>query len=182
MTSLEIMQKPAWLHQHSHYQWNFSFFHTDLSTRIAPFHQLLTCLRFFLLLPLVVVYQIQPSNVVELQQHSPLSNNTSVTTYIHRMIISPPCLFKHMKNDECVAMLFQCLLDHPQQKLYFCLISFLLSSDIRSEGSIAIVKILDFEDSLKSSQNEVEKLTWFELFLFFNVVSLYTNTLSSALF
>ena len=78
---------------------------------------------FLLLLPLLeVVYQIQPSNVVELQQHSPLSNNTSVTPYVHRMIILPPCLFKHMKTDERVAMLLQCLLDHIQQKLYFCLI------------------------------------------------------------
>ena len=34
------------------------------------------------------VYQIQPSNAVELQEHSPLSNNTSITTYVHRMIIS----------------------------------------------------------------------------------------------
>ena len=50
-------------------------------------------------------------NVVELQQHSPLSNNTSVTTYVHRMIISLPYLFKHMNNDESVPMLFQCLLD-----------------------------------------------------------------------
>ena len=32
--------------------------------------------------------------------NSPLSNKTSVTTYVHRMIISPPCLFRHMKNDE----------------------------------------------------------------------------------
>ena len=31
------------------------------------------------------------SNVIELQQHSPFSNNTSLTTYVHRMIISPPC-------------------------------------------------------------------------------------------
>ena len=52
-----------------------------------------------------MVYQIQLSNVVELQQHSPLSNNTSVVTYVHQMIISPLCLFKHMKNDELVAML-----------------------------------------------------------------------------
>ena len=72
-----------------------------------------TCLGFLLLLPsLVVVYQIQPSNVVKLQQQFPLSNNTSVTTYVHRMIISPQCLFKHVKNGERVAMLFQCLLDH----------------------------------------------------------------------
>ena len=63
-----------------------------------------------------VVYQIQPSNVVELQKHSPLSNNTSVTIYVHRMIIPPPCLFKHTKNDDHVAMVFQCLLDHTQQK------------------------------------------------------------------
>ena len=83
-------------------------------------------LGFLLLLPLlVVVYQIQPTNVFELQQHSPLSNNTLLTTYIHRVIISPPCLFKHMKNGERVAMLFQCLLDHTQQKLYYCHISLL---------------------------------------------------------
>ena len=35
------------------------------------------------------------------------------------MINSPPFMFKHMKNDERVAMLFQCLRDHTQQKLYF---------------------------------------------------------------
>ena len=40
------------------------------------------------------------------------SSNTSVTTYVHRMIIYPPCLFKHMKNLERVAMLFQYLLHH----------------------------------------------------------------------
>ena len=51
-------------------------------------------------------------NVVELQQHSPLFNNTSVTSYVLRMIISVTSLFKYMKNDEHVAMLFQCLLDH----------------------------------------------------------------------
>ena len=55
-------------------------------------------------LSVVVVCQIQPSNVVELQKHSPLSNNTLVTTYVHRMIISPPYLFKQM-NDGRVAML-----------------------------------------------------------------------------
>ena len=64
MTSLWIVQKPTLLHQHPRCQWNFSFFHTDLSTHLAPFHWLQTCLRFLLLLPfLVVVYQIQPSNI-----------------------------------------------------------------------------------------------------------------------
>ena len=115
MTSLGIVQKPSWLHQHCRYQCNFSLLRSDLSTHLAPFHRLQPRLGFLLLLPLlVVVYQIQPFNVVELQ-HSPLSNSTSVTSYIHRMIISPPCLFKHMKNDGCVAMFFQCLLDHTQQ-------------------------------------------------------------------
>ena len=47
-----------------------------------------------------MVYQIQLSNVVELQQYSPLTNTTSAITYVHRMIISPPFLFKHMKNDD----------------------------------------------------------------------------------
>ena len=126
MTSLGIVQKPVCLHQHSRYQWNFYFFCSNLSTHLAPFHRLQTCLGFLLLLPLLmVVYQIQPPNVIELQQHSPLSNNTSVTTFVHRMIISPPCLLKHMKNDERFTMLFQCLLDHTQHKLYFCLISLL---------------------------------------------------------
>ena len=73
------------------YQWNFSFFLNDLSTHLAPYRQLQPCLGFLLLLPLLVVYQIQ--------QHSTLSNNTSATTYVHRMIISPPCLFKHTKKD-----------------------------------------------------------------------------------
>ena len=91
-----------------------------------------TCLGFLLLLPLLVVYQIQHSNVVELHEHYTLSNNTSVTTYIHPMIISQPCLFKHMKNDECVAMVFQCLLDHTQLKLYFCLISLLRNNVSKS--------------------------------------------------
>ena len=40
-----------WLHQHSRYQWNFSFFRTDLSTHLAPFHRLQTCLGFLLFLP-----------------------------------------------------------------------------------------------------------------------------------
>ena len=76
MTSLGIVQKPGWLYPHSRYQLNFSFFLTDLSTHLAPFHLLQTCLGFLLLLPLlVVVNQIQPSIVVELQQYSPLSNN-----------------------------------------------------------------------------------------------------------
>ena len=75
------------------------------------------------------------SNVIELQ-YSPLSNNTSVTTYIHQnlMIISPPCLFKHMKNDEHVAVLFQCPLDHTQQKLYFFLIYLLRNNVSKSVG------------------------------------------------
>ena len=71
--------KPEWLLQHSRYQWNFSFFRTNLSAHLAPFHRLQTCLGFLLLLPLsMVVHKIQASNVVALQQHSPLSNNTSV--------------------------------------------------------------------------------------------------------
>ena len=70
--------------------------------------------------------------LVELQQHYPLSNNTSVITFVLQMIISPPCLFKHMKNDERVAMLFQCLLDHTQHKLYFCLISLLRNNVSKS--------------------------------------------------
>ena len=57
-------------------------------------YRLHTCLRFLLLLSLlVVVYQIQPSNVVEHQQHSPLSSNTSEITYIHQMIISLTCCY-----------------------------------------------------------------------------------------
>ena len=81
MTSLGIVQIPIRLHQHSRYQRNFSFFLTYISTHLAQFQRLQICLGFLLLLYLlVVVYQIQPSNVVELQQHCPLSNNTSVTT------------------------------------------------------------------------------------------------------
>ena len=64
-------------------------------------------------------------------KHSPLPHNTSVTSYIHRMIISQPCLFKHM-NDESVSMIFQCLLDHTQQKLHFCLISLLRNNVSKS--------------------------------------------------
>ena len=33
MTSLRIVQTPAWLHQQSRYHWNFSSFRTDLSTQ-----------------------------------------------------------------------------------------------------------------------------------------------------
>ena len=95
--SLGIVRKPAWLYQHSLYQWNF-FFRTDLSRHLAPFHRLQTCLVFLLLLPLVVVYHFNPPT-------------------------SSPCLFKQMKNDERVAKLFQCLLDHTQEKWYFSLIS-----------------------------------------------------------
>ena len=51
-----------------------TFFRTDLSTHLAQFHRLQTCLGFLLLLSsLVVVYKIQLSNVLELQQHSPSS-------------------------------------------------------------------------------------------------------------
>ena len=96
---------------------------TSLSSAPTFEHILHRCIDFklvsdsCLLLPLlVVVYQIQPSNLVELQQHSPLSNNTSVTSYVYRMIISPPYLFKHKKNNDRVAMIFQCLLYHTQQK------------------------------------------------------------------
>ena len=66
-----------------------SFFRTDLPTYLAQFHRLQTCLGFLLLSPLlVVVHQIQSSNIVELE-NSTISNNTSVTTYVHRMVISP---------------------------------------------------------------------------------------------
>ena len=155
------------------------------STHLAPFHRIQTSLGFLLVLPLLVLCQIQSSNLVELQQHSSLSDNTyfhrcgtggsmrachaagpasipgrdkflgwgffgvfphlydkcrealgpkaleylldiiiihhhsfrapmtwdvdapwnlkytyiHTGTYFHRMIISPPCLFKHMKNE-----------------------------------------------------------------------------------
>ena len=81
---------------------------------------------------LVMVYQIQTSNVVELQQHSPLSNNTSVITYVHRMIISPPCLSKPWRTMNVLLCLLQCLVDHIQQKLYFCLISLLRNNVSKS--------------------------------------------------
>ena len=140
MTSLGIVQKPAWLHQHSRYQWNFSFFRTGLSTHLAPFHRFQTCLGFLLLLPLLVaVYQIQAFNVVELKQHSTISNNTSITTYVHRLIISPPRLFQHMKNDERVAMLFQCLLDHTQQKIVF--LSHFVSNNVSKSVTLLNISI-----------------------------------------
>ena len=71
-------------------------------------------------------------NFNNILQHSPFCNNTLIITCVHRMIISPPCLFKHIKNDERVAMLFQCLLDHAQHKLYFCLISLLKNNVSKS--------------------------------------------------
>ena len=132
MTSLRIMQNPAWLHQHSRYHWNFSFFCTDLSTHLGTISSTSNLSRILVTGTLVGGgIQNQPWKVVELQQHSPLSNNTKVTTYVHRMIILPPCLFKHM-NDEHVAMLFQYLLDHTQQILYFCLISLLRNNVSKS--------------------------------------------------
>ena len=108
MTCLGIMQKLAWLHQHSRYQWNFFSFRTDLSTHLALFHQLQTCLGFLLLLPLVVVVVVY---IIELQQHSPLSNNTSLTTYVHQMIISLPFCLNIWRT---MNMLFQCPLNHTQ--------------------------------------------------------------------
>ena len=131
LTSLGIVKTPGWLNQHSPYQWNCSFFRTDLSTHLAPVPRFQTCLSFLLLLPLLVMYQIQLCNIVKLQ-HSPFSNYTSIATYIHWMIISPRCLFKHMKNNEHVAMLSQCLLDLTQQKLYFCLFSLLRNNVSKS--------------------------------------------------
>ena len=110
-------KKPAWLHQHSRYQWNFSFFRTDLSTHLAQFHRLQTYLGFMLLVPLLVV-------VVELQKHFPLSNNTPVTTYVHRMIIRcHVCWFTWgtmnallcfssafwiIQNKNCICVSFRC--------------------------------------------------------------------------
>ena len=48
--------------------------------------------RILVIAPLlVVVYKIQSSYVFEFQQHSPVSNNTPVTTCVHRLIISSPC-------------------------------------------------------------------------------------------
>ena len=38
--------------------------------------------------------KFNPPASLNFQQHSPLSNNTSVTTYVQRLIISPLCLFK----------------------------------------------------------------------------------------
>ena len=72
-------------------------------------------------------YQIQPSNVVELQQRSPFSNNTSVTTYVHRLIISPPCLFKHTKNDERVLCFSDSFWIIHNKNSFLCFISFLRS-------------------------------------------------------
>ena len=83
------------------------------------------CSPVLLFLPLLVV-------VYQFQQNYQFSNNTSVITYVHRMIISPSCLFKHMNNDERVAMLFQCLLDQTQHKLYSCLISLLRNNVSKS--------------------------------------------------
>ena len=145
MTSLDIAGKPAWPHQHSRsLSAEFLFLpHRPFKTSCT----ITTNLSRTLVIVTLVGSGVPNAapNVVQLQ-HSSLSNNTSVTslgkfinwyfvtryilcsrsftlciinrsTYVHRMIISPPCLFKHTKNDERVAMLFQCLLDHTQQKL-----------------------------------------------------------------
>ena len=132
MTSLGIVQKPAWLHQLPCYQWNFIFPHRPSNTSynfpsISNLSRILVIVTF--------VGGGVPDSTLQRRwtsRHSPLSNNTSVTSYIHRMIISSPCLFKHMKNDERVAMLFQCLLDHTQQKLYSCLNSLLRNNVSKS--------------------------------------------------
>ena len=115
MTSLGIVQKPAWLHQHSRYQWNFSLH--------RPFNTSCTVPSTSNLSRILVIVTLVGSGVPNsnhqrrwISTHSPLSNNTSVTTYVHLMIISRLCSFKQM-NDERVVMLFQCPLD---QKLYFC--------------------------------------------------------------
>ena len=39
-------------------------------------------------------------------------STSTFSTYVYRMLISQPLLFKHMKNDERVAILFQYLLEH----------------------------------------------------------------------
>ena len=79
MTSLGIVQKPAWLHMHSRYQWNFSF--------SAPTFQYMLhrSIDFKLISDSSYCYscwwwctKIQTSNVVKIQQHSPLSNNNSL--------------------------------------------------------------------------------------------------------
>ena len=65
-----------------------------------------------------------------------------VTTLVHLMIISP-------LHDERVAMLFQCLLDHTQQKLYFCLISVLRNN---------VSKSVDLYINLRLCMFNIEKL------------------------
>ena len=78
-------------------------------------HILHHAIDFKLFLDLVIFTlggSVVPNSILQhfwTQQYSPLSNNTLVTTYIHRMIISLPCLFKHMKNYEHVAMPCCCL-------------------------------------------------------------------------
>ena len=118
--------------------------------------------RILVIVPLLVAaYQIQPSNVVELQQHSPLSNNTSLTTYVYRMLILPSYLFKHMKNDERVAMLFQWLLNHTQQKLYFCLIS-LVRNNVSKSVYINLRHSVDVNNvRLLSYKYDIEALYYF---------------------
>ena len=54
---------------------------------------------------------------------------------------------KHIKNEESVAMLFQCLLDHTQQKLYFFLISLLINKFSKSVSYTSILDTLDFNIS-----------------------------------
>ena len=53
MTYLGIVQKPAWLHQHSHYQWNFSFFCIDPSAHLCTVPSTLNLSRILVIVTIV---------------------------------------------------------------------------------------------------------------------------------
>ena len=103
------------------------------------------------------------SNVVELQQHSP----SSETSYVHRMIITPPYLFKYRKNDGRVSMLFQWFLGRTQQKLYYSRISLL------TQYSLLFIMLFTRLTSWESACNIIAQLG--------NISTLSPSPLSSSL-
>ena len=79
LTYLEIMQKRAWLLQHSLYQWNFSFFCPDFSTYLVAFtfkHASYSCYCY----PCWRCTKLNPLMSLTVNKILPLFNNTLVTT------------------------------------------------------------------------------------------------------
>ena len=90
MTYLGIVQKSAWLHQPSLYQWNFSFFWTEFSTHLAPFHRLQRRWRIEFVTPptRVTITRIRDKFELPKRRNHLRSYNDNFST----------CLCKHMMN------------------------------------------------------------------------------------